>query len=501
MALTLDFRSDLLRIRSFFHWWRTELAGLFPLALRRWYADAGDVLGLVRSPDRLVLLQLKGAHLEAVGRVIFDPEGGSDNKSAIPHVMDPLRGKKTLCVLCLPADRVLRRVLTLPLAVEENLTQTVRFELDRWTPFRIDQVAYHYRVLGRDLGRKQLQVQLTVVPNRVIEEEVRHAAELGIPVHALSLQEDLEREGARCHNFLPAGDDRRRDRVRTWMNWGFALLALLLLLTLLGLPLWQKRELLNTLEQRMTKDRQAAMEADQLRGKLNELGTEQNFLLAKKREQAPSLVLLDELTKKLPDDTWVQQWDLTPQELQIQGETPTASKLIELFDQSDFFKNPNFKAPAAKVVGTNLERFHISLELKPYRYESPASPEGKAEGQDSVDAANGGKPVGAAPESAAAAKGTEPGATAKEAPKDIPKEASKQPAPPVTAPPAGAKQPPAPPPPPGAKPPPAAGNPPAPGQAPGAPPPNAPPVPGVTPAHTANSAANPAANAGNGSKK
>jgi hypothetical protein len=53
-------------------------------------------------------------------------------------------------LLCLANTKVLRQIITLPLAAEENLQQTLRFEIDRYTPFRADQVYFDYRIKARD---------------------------------------------------------------------------------------------------------------------------------------------------------------------------------------------------------------------------------------------------------------------------------------------------------------------------------------------------------------
>ena len=58
----------------------------------------------------------------------------------------PLAGKPTphdpgvRTVFCIPAERVLQRNLTLPVAAEDNLRQVLAFEMDRQTPFKADQI-------------------------------------------------------------------------------------------------------------------------------------------------------------------------------------------------------------------------------------------------------------------------------------------------------------------------------------------------------------------------
>ena len=63
-----------------------------------------------------------------------------------------MTGETGEVILCLPADKVLTRTLTLPLATEENLREVLAFQMDRQTPFTVEQVYYDYGVVAR--GRK-----------------------------------------------------------------------------------------------------------------------------------------------------------------------------------------------------------------------------------------------------------------------------------------------------------------------------------------------------------
>jgi general secretion pathway protein L len=77
------------------------------------------------------------------------------------------------CYLLLDSRQILRRVLSLPLAAENKLREVVSFEIDRQTPFTLDQVYFEARVLGRNLQSKQCQVELIVLPKQTLEKSCR----------------------------------------------------------------------------------------------------------------------------------------------------------------------------------------------------------------------------------------------------------------------------------------------------------------------------------------
>lgn len=74
--------------------------------------------------------------------------------------------------ICLPRDAVLVRFVPLPLAVEENLRETLEFEIDRHTPFSFDDVYFDHQVVGRYPESAQMLVMLVVVRRALIQERM-----------------------------------------------------------------------------------------------------------------------------------------------------------------------------------------------------------------------------------------------------------------------------------------------------------------------------------------
>ena len=64
------------------------------------------------------------------------------------------RGSSSRC----PPGQVLRKKITLPAAVEENLGQALAYDLDRHTPFKPDEVYFDAVVIGRDPAKKEIRV-------------------------------------------------------------------------------------------------------------------------------------------------------------------------------------------------------------------------------------------------------------------------------------------------------------------------------------------------------
>ena len=139
--------------------------------------------------------------------------------------------------------------------------------------------------------------------------------------------------------------------------------TLALFAMLLAIPIWKKREVAIALQPVLAQSQQQADAVDALKREQERLLAEYNFPIEHKLATPAKVVLLDELTRILPDNTWLQQLEIHGMEVSMQGNTSSSSRLIGLFEQSALLENANFKSPLAKVTGSE-ERFQLAAEMK-----------------------------------------------------------------------------------------------------------------------------------------
>ena len=84
-------------------------------------------------------------------------------------------------------NQVVVKELELPLEVEENLDQVVKFQVNKLEPSDNISVWYDYLVLNRDDKAKKLSLQIVLVPRETVEEVVTLLAELGLRPAAMRL--------------------------------------------------------------------------------------------------------------------------------------------------------------------------------------------------------------------------------------------------------------------------------------------------------------------------
>jgi len=90
-------------------------------------------------------------------------------------------------------------------------------------------------------------------------------------------------------------------------------------------------------------------------------------LLAKRKQTSPSSVMvLEEMSRVLPDSTYVTELRIERDKLQVVGLTQDAPSLIKLIEQSPQFSRAIFFAPTTRSQNESGERFHIEAHITPY---------------------------------------------------------------------------------------------------------------------------------------
>ena len=170
-----------------------------------------------------------------------------------------------------------------------------------------------------------------------------------------------------------------------------AALALILLGVALALPVWQKQQAIAAINPLVQDAKRQAEGADRLKSELDTLVQTYDFLLQRKHSYPAATAVIDELTRVLPDGTWLQQLNLRSHpkgwEIQLQGETTISSRLASVIEDSPLFRDAGFKSPLIKGQAPASERFHLGAELESASAPKPQRLADKRPAGPSVDAA------------------------------------------------------------------------------------------------------------------
>lgn len=356
---TIDRNSPL---GNFWRWWSSELIALVPQWLRQSSANAANGLLIEVTPQVIILHRWLQGSLTEHGRVDRQSGGHDTQGIAFQAFFSKLHKRDEQVALWLTETQCLVKQIELPLAAAKNLRQVLGFEMDRHTPFKAEQVYFDFRVLRVDNQKNRLAVKLVVVPRSEMDGSLDLLERWGAPANAAYVAIAVPNGDA--INLMPAERNTAQTSRLRGINPGLLLLTLTLAMAAITIPIWQKRHAVIALLPIVDRAKQQARETDALRREQERLAAEFNFMLDKKQAVPPLVILLDELSRLLPDDTWVQQFNLKGKELQIQGETGSSSKLIALIESTRILHDANFRSPLTKGNMPNSERYHLAAEIK-----------------------------------------------------------------------------------------------------------------------------------------
>ena len=347
-------------IGAFFAWWGGELAALIPWRARRRQGRRAPAATIELAADAVRVLISRDRQESEIGRVAL---GGGDKLAARAAAVVPLlakaRARRSGAALRLAPELALRKSLDLPIAAEENLREVLAFELDRHTPFKAEEAYFDFRVVRRDRDAQRLGVELAVAPRRLIDDALRAAEGWGVTVGAIGIAGDAPGAAA-PFDLMPAPESASGQGRRVLVPV-LAVCAAALAAVVVYLPLERERVLAEELQRRVAAARADADAAVAMREEIDHLKQGALFLIERKRQAILTVKVLDDLTRLIPDTSWVFQFQVVAGEITMAGYSASASGLIPLLEEAPEFAGAQFRSPVTQDPREGLERFQISV--------------------------------------------------------------------------------------------------------------------------------------------
>lgn len=343
----------------FFGWWGAELAALLPASWRSLFGGGAQWYLLQRTEQRWELR--RAGEAEARAQWPRGTEAAIEQAALAAAVREVDREDLRLALL-LPATAALRRRLLLPRAAADNLQQVGAFEMDRQTPFRVEQVYYALIELDTPAPAGRFFAELVAVPRDTLDPLLAELEGAGIRVDAVDVAEGAGRRGV---NLLPPARVPYRTHPRQRLNLALAAAALLLVVLVLAQWLHNREQALAAMQAEVHSMQGEAQQVAALRQELQDNAGAASFLVRRKQTRVTMLDLLLDLTHRLPQSAWLERLSVDPSgQVGFQGQAPQAAALIDALKDSTIVRDPNFQGSIQSDPATGKERFYMVAQLR-----------------------------------------------------------------------------------------------------------------------------------------
>jgi general secretion pathway protein L len=337
----------------FGQWIAAVSSGIDVLADR--FVRSRRILLAERDDGRFTASTILPENGAALREVSFRLEGG---KPPLPVEWTAALRSSRVEVELQPVN-VMTHLLDFPDKASDFLDGMIRAQIDRLTPWTVNDAVFGWSPPA-PIGNDRIEVTLAATSKLKV-------------APLLHLVEALDGASVAVYATGPAGRILLVDRQLRSVIGPVVNVPRLLRVTLLSAGIAAAASLLigaywsDSLQselgdvQRRISQRRAAL-------RLEANGTASGLdLLAKRKQTTPSSVMVMEaLSRVLPDSTYVTELRIEADKVQVVGMTQDAPSLIRLLEQSPQFTRATFFAPTTRAANESGESFHIEAHITAY---------------------------------------------------------------------------------------------------------------------------------------
>jgi len=263
------------------------------------------------------------------------------------------RGRKPV-ILRPPVASVLTKHHSLPAVPAHQIHQMLRHELTRITPFPPEELFWTWTAQRRSGGQGRLSVTITMVPRATLQPALAKLEQAGLAPDLLEVQ-------AAGHTLLlpPDRASEQTSRPAPALLAAAVALAIGVLLTpfaVQAIALYRTNAAIAALEPTIAR-------VTSLRTRTGSRNGAEDLIAQEITRTGDLLQTMAEITRILPDDSWLTDLTLNQRQLTLGGHSTSAARLIADFSANQAIHGAAFAAPVTRARGTSADIFLIKAEM------------------------------------------------------------------------------------------------------------------------------------------
>jgi len=346
-------------VARFLQWWVGELSQLMPASLRARMQHARRRVILEVAAGELALSSSEAGMIQQIEVYALDQDAGLQRQ----QISDLLANRDLQDVardLLVPDQQVLRKTVNMPIAAENNLRQALAFEMDRQTPFRANDVYFDCRLLDRDKEGGHLKAELLVVRKSLVDDAIAELGPRGLAPSGVDVKLDGAPAGL---NLLPPESRYRITNRQSRINAILAVAVAVMLAWVMAQSLWLRDHQIEELQSDIEVAQDNARRVQNIRQQIDDASEAAGFMQKHRAAEVPAVKVLSEVTRLLPDDTYLDRLLISSGNVQMQGKSDNAQQLIELVNASQMFDNASFRGPTRLDSRSGKEIFDLNADF------------------------------------------------------------------------------------------------------------------------------------------
>ena len=355
------------RLAGFLSWWGDELAGLLPGAASQSDARTSTVIGV--EPNGLRLVETNGPKSE------LRPDGVVPVPVMLAYLAGRVRNNRApgSLGLRLPYGGCFVRRLELPSVARRDFGRLLAMDLERSTPFKTKDVLTAFDIDGAPAVKGLLKVRHLIVKRQPIDDLKSKIEGLGLTVTRVDCWQE---DGASVvpANFLASQATPAPARTGIAAA-GLALTACALAASALYLYVDRHEQALLSLQAQTAKLKAKAQVQKDALAKTQAAFAEIANFQKLRAEMVSRVVILEELTRILPETAWVTDAKFDGGTVDISGLAVSAAALVPILERSKVFVDATSTASLTFDPREERERFAIRARI---RTANAATPEAKS---------------------------------------------------------------------------------------------------------------------------
>jgi general secretion pathway protein L len=334
-------------------WWLGELRGICQ--------DSARPLGLgrrsettIEAGERYWIVQRRR---QIVGQIDWQHAGPAQCREQLRRLIGG-SGRLTVSVE-LPQERVLAKTIRLPLGAAGNhLDRILGFEIGRQFPFPADRLFYRYRPIadrGESSDRTGIAVELAAVPRDAVAAICAEVSAAGFRVSGVAMFTEGNAEPLLLPNAVgPARSGEYRLPVMVVLAASIGAAA--------SWPLAQQSRITSI-------EREIAVLKPRAEAVLSERERQRRSvdrdmaILALRLSRPPLIEVLDDLSRGVPDNSWLTSLSISGREVVIDGLSPSAAGVVQALERTGRFANIVFRSSINRDQVSGLERFRLGAVI------------------------------------------------------------------------------------------------------------------------------------------